>query len=276
MKEYLFSLVKNVDEVKESINKIKSMGEYWNTNFFVRDEKLAYWIEAQQAYIKLNDYTLFILRKRPTYTQMYICNTDDDALKIDLCNFVENCKGTISTDILGENDILVDALKQANFKSYMTLHSYVQNYVSTPVKPDKIDDKWFAKEVDLDGIMEILYENMDPLCEQIPDREEMLQDIKDHNVLVIHSPKTGELAAFLAFHRYGKLLHWEYWASRKKYRKDKLGLKLYEPYMQLNYDVRRHFGFVRDDNPMMEVYKYMGFRFELKDEVFVREGIKET
>lgn len=266
-------LVEDIQEIKEAITQVKEQGEEWHTNFYVADDRLSFWISAGQIRMRQTGSTLLIFRQRPMQWQMYVCNTAGETLASDLAECLLGVEGNISTDILGQDEALAEALPANGFRRYMLLHRITQTYPEPTPPVEPFDDKWLAGEEDLPGIMEILYENMDPRCEQLPDPEEFLQDIRNRNVLAIHAEESRELAAFLSFHRKGKLLHWEYWVSRKKYRKEKLGLKLYAPYMQLNWDARRQIGFVRDDNPMIEVYEYMGFRKDgLKDEVFVRDG----
>ena len=127
-------LVKYINEIKEAITRIKEQGDEWHTNFFVSDERLAYWIEAGQLYLLQKEYTLVVMRRRPMQWQMYLCNTKEESLSHELSECLQGLEDNISTDVLGQELALSEALSVSGFRSYMLLHRITQTY-DNPQKP---------------------------------------------------------------------------------------------------------------------------------------------
>lgn len=262
-------LVHDIQEVHEKIDRVKSRGEEWLTDFFMDEKEVCRWIAEGQVSLSNTDEAFFLYRDRGTHEQLYWGFASAEAMQSLLRAELVQADKKIITDLLsrGEDGAERQALLDAGFSSYMTLSRMFM--INNHPEQKTIDAKWFARPEDLQDIIDILAETMDPDCEQIPDEGELRMAIAEHRILVIHDPESGELAAMTMFDRRGAWLHWRFWASREKYRQQKLGLQLYQPYIDLNSDARRHVGWVRDNNPMREVYRYFGFRFDgLKDEVF--------
>ena len=262
-------LVRDIREVLEKIECVKQNGDEWITDFYMDENEVARWISEGQVSLSDTDEALFLYRDRGTHLQLYWGFPSLASMEVLMPEELASAEKKIITDFLshGEDRAERKALLGCGFKSYMTF-TRISKLNSHPEKKD-IDPKWFARPEDLQGVADILAETMDPDCEQIPDEGELRKAIAEHRILVIHDSESGELAAMTMFDRRGVWLHWRFWGSREKYRQKKLGLQLYEPYIELNGDARRHVGWVRDNNPMREVYHYFGFRPDgLKDEVF--------
>ena len=117
---------------------------------------------------------------------------------------------------------------------------------------------------------EIIRENMNPLCEQIPDIEETADAVKNHQILVMRHK--SDVAAVLYFERKGVSTILRFWATRKKYHGRGFGGKLYERYLASNADAQRWLLWVRDDNlKVKQIYQKYGMTYEnLHDEVWLR------
>lgn len=262
-------LVRDISEVHEKIGRVKSKGDEWITDFFMDEKAVCRWIAEGQVRLSETDDAFFLYRDRETHEQLYWGFSSQESMAPALRDELSQAEKKVITDFLsrGEDRFERQALLSCGFQSYMTLSRI--SMVNPHPKKKSIDPKWFAKPEDLQDIIDILKETMDPGCEQIPDTEELREAIAAQEILVIHDPESGELAAMLMFERRGAWEHWRFWASREKYRQKKLGLQLCQPYIDLTSDVRRHVGWERDNNPVKEIHWFMGFRPDgLKDEVF--------
>ena len=128
---------------------------------------------------------------------------------------------------------------------------------------------WFAELSDVYEVEKIIYENMDPLCEQIPDIEEIANAVYNHQILVARH--NLEIAAILFFERTNISSMLRFWAVRKKYQGQGFGKTVYERYVAINADAQRLLLWVRDDNlKVKQIYQHYGMDFDdLHDSVWV-------
>lgn len=264
-------LVESIDEIRQAITQIKENGTEWFTNLYVEDGKLEKWIEKQQMFIEMNPTDFFLVRKREGFWHMYFAVTDIGKFERNLHGILRQCDGKIIVDLLGDIELLKGLLCAHGFKKYMSL-TRMMKFCTDNQKSNKVPGTAYAILGEEQQISDILYENMDPLCEQIPDLDEIQVGIEQKNILVVRHENFvhGEIEAFLWWERYGITSQWRYWASRKKYRYTGAGLKLYPLYFSATAGVKRHVIWVRDDNPISKLQQYYGFKFDrLKDEVVV-------
>jgi len=266
-------LVRDIRSIREKIEQVKARGDDWITDCYLDEKKLIRWISEEQLFLGNTDEAFLLYRDRGSHDQLYWGFPSLESAGEIFQRELHHADKKIISDLLfrGDEDAMRKLLLACGFHSYMTFTRMTK--METPQPKQQIDAKWFASLEDLQAVVAILKETMDPECEQLPDQEELAQAISEQRVLVIHDPESGELAAMTMFDRQGALLLWRYWASREKYRRKKLGLLLYQPYIEWNADARRHVLWVRDNNPMKNVYAYFGFRPDgLRDEVFHYEG----
>lgn len=266
-------LVKSITSYKDMVENIRmSSDDVCLSNIFVEDSTLEKLIENKK--IVLLDYFenggVCFARDRGTYYQIYFFVRNEIWLHRVLVSAARLSNKSLTLEFLGANEAARNAVLKAGFVSYMTF-SRMTMILTGNIK-NEINDAWFVKPAEVDQVLEILNETMDAKCEYIPDEDEIIRAVEDKEILGIRSDKTNELAAILMFHRNGALLNWLFWAERIKYRKEKLALRLYEPYLKLNGDARRSMLWVRDNNPMIELYYYWGFKKDgLTSEAFIYE-----
>ncbi|MBQ9479667.1 MAG: hypothetical protein IJU71_08950, partial [Selenomonadaceae bacterium] len=96
----------------------------------------------------------------------------------------------------------------------------------------EIESEWYARADDCDEIMEILLQDFDPLCDQLPERDELLDRI----------------ASVIMFKRGAAVADWIFWVTRPEERKTFLGSMLREKYLELTGKVRRQITYTRKPN----------------------------
>ena len=165
-----------------------------------------------------------------------------------------------------ETDDITCCFREAQFNRYITL-----TRMSRLNKPAEsiTNSEWFAELNDVHAVDEIINENMDPLCEQIPDIEEIANAVQNHQILVARHQ--SDVAAILYFERTGISTILRFWATRKKYHGLGFGGKVYERYLAVNADAKRWLLWVRDDNlKVKQIYQNYGMNFEnLQDSVYL-------
>ena len=109
---------------------------------------------------------------------------DLDIFSDELAHLMKKINSVISSDLIQsgvENDDMIDCFRKARFNKYITLTR--MSRLNKPEAPTT-KSEWFAELSEVHRINEIINENMDPLCEQIPDIEEIADAIKNHQILV--------------------------------------------------------------------------------------------
>ena len=110
----------------------------------------------------------------------------------------------------------------------------------------EIESEWYARADDCDEIMEILLQDFDPLCDQVPERDELLDRIANKEVLVARNG--DRIASVIMFKRGAAVADWIFWVTRPEERKTFLGSMLREKYLELTGKVRRQITYTRKPN----------------------------
>lgn len=264
--------VKNIDEIYRAKNIVKDNGENFFTNLYVKDNSLIQWILRGQIYYFSSNNNLFILRLRKEFWHLYFWTNDLEIFSKELLCLTEKINSLISVDLLRrgggqDNERLVSCLLKSKFTKYISLTR--MSCVKNPSEKKETDVSWTAELSDVYEVEKIIYENMNPLCEQIPDIEEIASAIYNRQILVARS--NLEIAAILFFERKGISSTLRFWAVRKKYQGQGFGKMVYERYISTNADARRWLLWVRDDNlKVKQIYQRYGMNFDdLYDSVWV-------
>ncbi len=156
---------------------------------------------------------------------------------------------------------------RAKFTQYVSLTR--MSCIKNPSQQITPQLSWFAELSDVYEVEKIIYENMNPLCEQIPDIEEIANAVYNRKILVAR--QNLEIAAILFFERTGVSSTLRFWAVRKKYQGQGFGKMIYERYVAINADAQRLLLWVRDDNlKVKQIYRHYGMNFDdLHDSVWV-------
>lgn len=213
-----------------------------------------------------------MIRARENFCQLYFQTTNINSLLKQIESLVKNFNAMlISVDLINISSEVIECFKQAGFIRYVSLTRMVQ--INKTLKNPTAEDSWFAESRDVDEIENILYENMDPLCEQIPDREDIAEAVENRQIIVARTEK-NIIAALLFFERKGKTATLRFWAGRKIFHGLGYGKLVYDRYMAKNSDATRFLLWVRDDNSKVKkIYERYGLQYEnMQDVVFLFRG----
>ncbi len=265
--------VRGIDEIRRARDIASIDDGKLLTNFYVGDESVIGWIERGQIFIFGGARTFLMLWNRKDFYHLYFTSIDPMDLTDRLIDLKERSNCTISVDLIGDCSEASMCFDRAGFERYISL-TWMRR-LNTPAPAVIADDDWFAAPHEAGAVEEILYENMDPLGEQIPDIEEIKAAIANRNILVARHGT--EVSAFLFFNRTGVTVYLRFWAGRKKFRGLGYGGLVYNRYVTLNADARRFILWVRDDNEVVKkIYRTHGMSFEnLHDEVRLSKGTSD-
>lgn len=262
--------VERIQEIRQAFDCIKGFNEEWFTNFYVEDDRLKNWIGKGQLFLISFVHNLFILRKRKDFFQCYFISVQKDDLIEDFYHFLKKINSTVVLDLVGIDNLLKKELRKAGFEYYQSLTRMYKLSESCKQIIHLLPDA-FAQVGDEKDVMGILYENMDPLCEQLPDFDEIEAAVRNHTILVNRSQESMNIRAVLFFQRVGVTAYLRFWATKKQYHGKGYGRQLYQQYLQLNADAKRYVLWVRDDNlKVRRMYENYGMEYEkMQDFVYV-------
>ena len=262
-------LVENINEIKEAITKVKENSDAeWYTNFYVNDDAINRWITFKQIYLINFADSFFVIRDRKSFIHLYFSSNNINSLRRELLLLKKNIAVPTVVDLLAKQDSVKLLFENCGYIHYCKLTRMFKR--NSPNNKICIDEENFANADEAEDVLAIINENMDPLCEQIPDLSEIKIAINARSILVKRDNKNN-LLALLYFERSGRTAYLRYWVTAKQAQGLGYGKSLYKLYESLNLDVVQFRLWVRDDNSKVKrIYENYGYVYDrLKDEVFV-------
>ena len=127
-----------------------------------------------------------------------------------------------------------------------------------------------SEEADACVVQDMLHTNFDPLSEQLPCYEEILDFISRKGVLVYK--EKGKVYGFIIFELNGQTLYLRYWFVLPEYRDLKIGSRLFNEFMRAGHATKRQLFWVIGSNEnAIKRYRHYGFEVErLYDYVLIR------
>lgn len=267
-----FSAMNNVDEV----SRLKSIvadhaggGCDLITNFYVGNRETASWIRRKQLFGYGDTDGYLLLRTRRGFCNAYFGTNNLQSFPKLLTLLTRQIQIPISVDLINTSTETAECFLQSKFVRHVSLMR--MSKVNNNVNAVHSENDWFAESRDVNTIEETLYENMNPLCEQIPDTEDLASAVDNRQILVARHISNNEAAAFIFFERKGVTVTLRFWAGRKKYHGLGYGKEVYQKYLMANADARRFLLWVRDDNhKVRQIYQRYGMNYEnMHDDVYL-------
>ncbi|MBR1579795.1 MAG: hypothetical protein IJ668_04780, partial [Selenomonadaceae bacterium] len=206
----------SVDEIHRAKDFIKGNGDQLITNFFVADAELDKIIKRNQLKYSFSDKTLIAVRKSDGFSRLYFFTVDADDFIINLRSLLPTIERPIAFELFVDRrnaDQVEDVqrnLIELGFRHHAT-QTRLTKIVSTN-EYGEIESEWYARADDCDEIMEILLQDFDPLCDQVPERDELLDRIANKEVLVARNG--DRIASVIMFKRGAAVADWIFWVTR--------------------------------------------------------------
>ncbi|MDD6924465.1 MAG: hypothetical protein PUI81_10255, partial [Veillonellaceae bacterium] len=256
-------------DIQEAVTRAKGTGE-WLTDFYIAGDRLENWIQKGEIRMCTIGKTAFILRERPAFWQTYFVSPDKASLAADLKAFLSDSDEKLAIFTLGNVDELHETIENAGMRFYTGLDR-VSKFVKEVGTPRFADNAELAISGDGVEIQQIMFDTLDPYSDQIPDIDEIEKMITNQSVIVIRNQINSEIEAVYCWTRQGIANKDNYLMSREKYRKQFVGIKIMDAYFAYAADVKRHTGWIRDNNIASKlVNDRFGFKADgFRQEVFV-------
>ena len=256
-------LVKSIEQLLQQSVEIRGLRRGFITNFFLDPIKHGMWIEKEDCYVERLDNTSFIIKKSPSFWNVFYCSTTLDEFSRDLSSFfAEYTDITLMFDIVGRDvqcQPVVELFKSNDCKEATSLVRMTRMDEPFDYTPDSTIRK--ATETDIPQVSQLLHEYFNAKTEQIPYDEELLGYAHQGHVLVCD--EQGLMAGFLIYEHNATTLYLRYWFTHPDFRDKKVGSRLLRRFFEEGRDTKRQlFWVIRTNDNAIKRYKHYGFKEE--------------
>lgn len=264
-------LVKHIEEVKQADSEIRDLNDAVASNLFFNKDNLRKWVNKKQLFLHQTEKSMLLWRDRTEFLHLFFCTADREEFKHTLKNWLKKKVLPVCIDLLAGKDDDRHVLADCGFTLRCRLRRMcsIRRYVCE--RGRILSDVDFARVEESEEIVTLLQDTFDSFSEQIPDMDEVKEDINKRNI-VVSRDEQGKIAAIEYFNRMGQTLWLRFWATKAIYRERGLyGAIALKKALDFHGDARRVNLWVREDNvSAINVYENIGFSFDgLEDEVFL-------
>lgn len=256
--------VSNFTEIQSEIKAIKAISDGFITNFYPEIDKINVWIEKGQLYKTTIGDTAFFLKEKTEFSHLFYSSASIEALNYSLSHlniFID--KTHLVADIIGkESDIksIVHVFKENGFCLYTTL-----NRMSRNTTGDESVNSYLnlinAQIEHAPTILNLLYKYFDPLAEQLPSLDEIINWIKLNHIFL--KEEKGEILGFVIYDLIGVTSYLRYWFVHPQHRNRKIGSILMNEYFKNSVKTKRQLFWVIQTNVnAINRYLHYGFHSE--------------
>lgn len=269
--------IENSDQIFEQIEIIKAKRKGYLTNFYHNKKKIALWISHKMLfYLSIGD-TLFVFKENNDFFALFYCTTNIEQLQRALTLLRIELPGTtLVVDIIGNEYSLREIESAFIGNSYKIYASLCR--MSRAISEKELvcnSNIFFAIPEDAITIELLLKQYFDPLCEQIPLLEEIIEWIDLKHLLVC---KEDDLVVgFLIFDLIGLTSYLRYWFTHPAHRDKKVGSRLLRKFFYESNSTKRQLFWVLEENEnAIKRYRHYGFECEnMYDKVLISQQSKQ-
>ena len=268
--------VYNYQDVLDAINGIKEGNKGFITNFYPDIVKVKGWINSGDFYIiKIMD-TLFLFRENQGFVNLFFCTTSHVMLNQTLFELkIEIQETHLVVDLLGKmSDVMLlsEVFKRNDFYEYVTLCRMSKKTeednntgISLNLKTAKIEQT--------NTILNLLNTYFDPIAEQLPNYDEILNWIKRGHISVYETE--GNVLGFVIYDLTGLTSYLRYWFVHPEHRNKKIGSILLSKFFSDSKGTKRQlFWVIQSNDNAIKRYKHYGFELEnLYDSVMTNKNM---
>ena len=267
--------IDSFEQINILANDIRSLHKGYLTNFFLDKKKHSIWIQKGTLFYISFPSCHFLLHLTESVNNLFFITINQEQLTEGLKRFLPMFPEQLVVDIVGDEKIV--SIKrlfiEQGFYEYETL--YRMNHVGTLEYSEISDSRVvFAKEEDAHFILDMLHSFFNPLSEQLPSYEEVMDFISNQSILVFRHD--GKICGFIIFEIHGMTLYLRYWFVLPESRDLKIGSKLFNKFLRMGRATKRQYLWVISNNEnAIKRYRHWGFNPEnLFDYVLVKPAIK--
>ena len=249
-----------LDEIK--IVKDQKMG--FITNFYPDEAKVCEWINSGELFIRRDTHTLFLIRERKEFSNLYYCAPSYETLRqtIPELNLLMSHK-LLVIDLLGRKSdviLLSEFFRQHAFSDYVTLCRMSKSTDDECIQVLDGDLKTAKIQHSYD-ILELLNTYFDPIAEQLPNHHDILNWIKSGHILIYESGNV--IKGFVIYDLMGLTSYLRYWFVHPEHRDKKIGSILLNKYFHDSKLTKRQlFWVIQSNDNAIKRYEHYGFKPE--------------
>lgn len=245
------SRVNSFQDILLSIKDIKDLKQGLVTNYFPEPVRIQYWIESGLLELVRGNNTFFLIKKQANFRHISFFSTDVDRLKKDLVVLFDLYPGLmLVVDIVGlkkDIDSLQKLFCELDFSIYTSLNRMsrlksieIENYIQSPFVH-------FADDTEALDVFNLLNLHFDPLSEQIPLQQEII-DFAKKDQIIVYRQENEEIKGFIIFELTKTTSYWRYWFVDPIHRNKKIGSAMMSSYLYLSRETKRQLLWVIESN----------------------------
>lgn len=267
--------IDSFEKINILVNDIRSLRKGYLTNFFLDKKRHSIWIQKGELFSISFSGCHFLLHLTENVNNLFYITTTQEQLSEGLRAFLPMFHQQLIVDIVGGENVtsLKELFIEQGFNMYETL--YRMSRIGA-VEYDGIGDARvvFAEKSDCQSIFDLLHSFFNPLSEQLPCYEEIMDFISNQCVLVFR--EAGKICGFIIFEVNGMTLYLRYWFVLPEYRDFKIGSKLFNEFLHAGRATKRQlFWVIANNRNAIKRYKHYGFNPEnLFDYVLLKPAIR--
>ena len=265
--------VESFDQLLGQIEILKTQRKGFLTNFYHDRKKVTLWVNYNILFYHTIEDTLFVFKKSDNFYSLFYFTTDTEQLKKALMLLRNELPETaLVIDIIG-NEVSIKKVESAfienSFKNYTSLCR-----MSRAISEKELDSYFnicYALQEDALSIELILKRYFDPLCEQIPLLEEIIEWIDLKHIFVYK--KCDLIIGLLIFDLVGVTSYLKYWFTHPEHRDKKIGSQLLRKFFAESNSTKRQLFWVLEENEnAIKRYHHYGFKCEnMYDKVLIHQ-----
>jgi ribosomal protein S18 acetylase RimI-like enzyme len=268
--------VNSIEDIYAAIRTVRTSGKEFTTNFFPDEIRINIWIRYGQLYLEDHGDTILFIRKNITFNNLFYVTANIEALKHTFVyrSHKDNTLNVI--DIVGKQDhaeALCLIFTDAGFYRYTELFRMSRTGHKFGNSMNSLIQ--YADETQVQKIHDLLLHFFDPIAEQLPMMEEILNWITTKSIL-IYAEDMSHIMGFLIYELHGQTSYLRYWFVHPDHRDKKIGSALLNRYLDESRNTfRQLFWVIGSNDNAIKRYKHYGFRNEnLHDIIMTNKNLK--
>lgn len=263
------------EQLQGFVGEIRNLRQGFVTNFFWDANRHPYWLENASLFFEKATACYILLHRDEGFDSLFYIATSMEAVAEALGRMALPHDSVIDIVSKDEGQKEIGALTAIGFEPYKRLFRMSHIGPLADAGWEKSEDVSLGQASDAPLIYETLRKGFDPLCEQLPSMQEVIDYIQRQQLLVV---KDGEqLCGFIIFEIAGKTSWYlRYWYTSPAYRNLGTGAKLLKAAILAGSDTRRQQLWVISDNEnAISRYEHYGFSREaFNDYVMIKRNIR--
>jgi GNAT superfamily N-acetyltransferase len=270
-------LVTEISTITNAYNQVKNFKKNFNTNFYIKTDQIKKLILNKLLYEITIGEVFFIIKKKDSFSNLYFYASSLNELAKSLPTLLKIfSEETLVVDLLAKNDKCPEKIlfEQNQFILYTSLirmscigkKIYNEGLISKNVRN--------AIKEDMQVVKKLLYLYFDPIAEQLPDTDDLLNWVNNNRVIVFE--ENSNILGFIIYDVNASTLYLRYWFVHPKYRDRKIGSHLFNEFLLRGRETHRQmFWVIKSNVNAIKRYLHYGFKEEIMyNFVFINKPLK--